>query len=71
MTGPTIALRISGMTCSNCVRHVAEALRSVPGVLDARVDLEAGRAEVTFTGAASPAALVAVVADAGYEAEED
>lgn len=27
-------LRIEGMTCDNCVRHVTQALRSVAGVTD-------------------------------------
>ncbi|MBI5410829.1 MAG: heavy-metal-associated domain-containing protein [Nitrospirae bacterium] len=32
-----ILLRVEGMTCEGCARHVAEALRSVPGVEQAQV----------------------------------
>src|SRR5436189_279940 len=32
MSAQVTELKMSGMTCCNCVRHVTEALRSVPGV---------------------------------------
>lgn len=38
--------RIIGMTCNNCVSKVKEGLLSLPEVLDARVDLEKGKALV-------------------------
>ena len=34
-----IDLGVGGMTCDECVVHVTEALESVPGVEEARVDL--------------------------------
>lgn len=64
----TITLRVEGMSCGHCVRAVTGALEAVPGVRGARVDLEAGRAEVEHDGA-DPEALVAAVMDEGYEAE--
>jgi len=33
-------LKIQGMTCNHCVMRVAKALKQVPGVQDARVDLQ-------------------------------
>jgi uncharacterized membrane protein YraQ (UPF0718 family)/copper chaperone CopZ len=39
-------LAVEGMTCSHCVRMVTDALRSVPGVTEARVTLATGRAHV-------------------------
>jgi len=62
-------LVIHGMSCAACVRRVEQALRSVPGVVDASVNLALGRAEVHFLdGAVELADLVAAVRRAGYEA---
>lgn len=62
-------LKVDGMTCAHCVKHVSEALRAVPGVRDVEVQLEAGRARVRHDGA-SIASLLAAVEDAGYAAGE-
>jgi copper chaperone CopZ len=62
-------LRITGMTCNGCVKHVGDALRKVPGVSAVEVDLAGAQAKVVHDPEASPAAsLIAAVADAGYEA---
>lgn len=61
-------LRITGMSCNNCVRHVDEALRAVAGVTAVEVSLPEGRAKVEHTAEAAPAALIAAVESAGYEA---
>ena len=42
-----IDLGVGGMTCDDCVVHVTEALQSVPGVEQARVDLATRSAVVT------------------------
>lgn len=60
-------LKITGMTCGHCVRSVTGALKTVPGVTSAEVDLKAGSA--TVEGAADPAALVSAVVEEGYQAE--
>lgn len=64
----TTNLRITGMTCNNCVRHVDQALRAVPGVSAVQVNLQAGSAEVTHDDVATLEALVHAVESAGYEA---
>lgn len=62
-------LRVEGMTCNGCVRHVREALRGVPGVAAVEVDLASGQAHVQRDPAtASDAHLVAAVEAAGYTA---
>lgn len=63
-------LSISGMTCNNCVRHVTEALQSVPGVRTASTELETGSAKVRWNAGerADVRALVAAVDEAGYKA---
>ena len=60
-------LTIEGMTCSHCVKHVAEALRAIDGVSEVEVLLEAGRARIRHRGTAV-ASLLAAVEEAGYEA---
>jgi copper chaperone len=65
----TVVLAVDGMTCGSCVTHVTEALLAVPGVVSARVELDAGVAEVV--SASAPAVeLCAAVQAAGYEAWE-
>jgi copper chaperone CopZ len=63
-----LELTIGGMTCANCERHVADALRSVPGTLSANVTLATGQATVeAIPGTVSIAGLKRAVEDAGYE----
>ena len=66
----TLELKISGMTCASCVGRVERALRAVPGVLEASVNLATEGATVRlFEGAAGVDALTVAVAKAGYAAE--
>ncbi|WP_246777272.1 heavy metal translocating P-type ATPase [Microvirga sp. VF16] len=66
----TVDLQISGMTCASCVGRVEKALRTVPGVLDATVNLATERASVrTLGGSNMSGALIAAVKTTGYEAE--
>ncbi|RYD70444.1 MAG: heavy-metal-associated domain-containing protein [Verrucomicrobiaceae bacterium] len=64
----TTNLKISGMTCSACVLHVEQALRTVPGVQEVVVDLGAGRARVEHEDGAE-AKLIEAVEEEGYQAE--
>jgi Cu+-exporting ATPase len=71
VTRGEIALRIEGMTCASCVGRVEHALRGVPGVIDASVNLATERARVVVPAGddeALRARLVAAVVDAGYAA---
>jgi Au+-exporting ATPase len=63
--GPT-ELSIEGMTCASCVGRVERALKAIPGVTEAVVNLATERA--TIHGSAATAALIAAIEDAGYEA---
>ena len=65
----TQELAVGGMTCATCALRVERALRSVPGVLEATVNLATERAVVRAVGATAPAALIGAVQRAGYEAE--
>jgi Cu+-exporting ATPase len=60
-------LSVTGMTCSACVGHVEKALKKVPGVLDASVNLATESAKISSAGVSS-ADLVRAIEDAGYGA---
>jgi len=62
----TIELAVEGMTCASCVGRVERALKTVPGVSDAIVNLAIERA--TVRGVAGADALIAAVEKAGYDA---
>jgi len=58
---------IRGMTCASCVARVEKALRAVPGVVDASVNLATEKASVRGVDV-QPDAIAAAVVKAGYEA---
>ncbi|MDO9318747.1 MAG: heavy metal translocating P-type ATPase [Gammaproteobacteria bacterium] len=64
-----IDLNVSGMTCASCVGRVEKALKNVPGVMDASVNLASGRAHVNISTSGPTASdLTKAVINAGYEA---
>ncbi len=67
----TTELRIRGMTCQNCARHVAEAIQNTPGVRHAVVSIGKNTAAVHWKPGTlkNNAAIIAAVQKAGYEAE--
>jgi copper chaperone CopZ len=64
----TTNLKIDGMTCQNCVRHVREAIQGVEGVMEVDVNLDEGSARVEHESRTQPQKLVAAVIEEGYEA---
>lgn len=62
-----IELNVMGMTCASCVGRVEKALRSVPGVVEATVNLATERASIY--GSADPAELISAIERIGYEAK--
>lgn len=65
----TTTLKVEGMSCQNCVRHVREALEQVDGVQSAEVSLEQGSATVHHEQPIEPQKLIAAVQEEGYEAK--
>lgn len=64
-----VTLRIEGMTCDGCARHVAEALQSIAGVREAAVpNWRSGTAQAMVGPDVADHALVDAVARAGYRA---
>ncbi len=63
----TLVLEVEDMTCASCVLRVEKALKAVPSVQTASVNLATGEAVVTVLGGVSALpALSAAVAKAGY-----
>jgi Cu+-exporting ATPase len=60
---------VEGMTCSSCAGRVEKALRAVPGVTEANINLAIERADVRgLAGITQLPALAAAVSAAGYRA---
>ncbi len=68
--GASISLPIEGMTCASCVARVERALKTVPGVETASVNLATERASVTTKAGVARADLVKAVEEAGYSVLE-
>ena len=64
----TLDLGIDGMTCASCVTRVEKALKKVPGVSEAAVNLATESARVSYAPSEQvEARLRRAVRDAGYE----
>jgi len=60
-------LAITGMTCAGCAHNVERALRGVPGVAEAHVNLATRRASVRYSASATNTARITeAVRAAGY-----
>lgn len=62
----TTTFSVAGMTCDNCVHHVTEAIKAVPGVKATEVSLPTNSAKVE--GDFDEQAIIAAVEEEGYEA---
>lgn len=60
-------LKVQGMTCEMCVKHVKQGLESVPGVQSAVVDLNTNTATVQSADV-DPEILIEAVQEEGYDA---
>jgi len=67
----SLTLPVEGMTCASSVARVERALRAVPGVTEAHVNLATERAEVITTDPANRGSLVAAIEDAGYDVRSE
>jgi P-type Cu+ transporter len=64
------ALLVEGMTCASCVARVEKALRKVPGVSSASVNLATEKATIHALPSVPVSALKAAIEKAGYAAKE-
>ena len=64
----TLDLGVNGMTCASCVSRVEKALKKIPGVQDATVNLATESARVVYTPSGQMDAQIRrAVRNAGYE----
>lgn len=67
----TASIPVEGMTCASCVARVEKAIRAVPGVTSASVNLATERADVRFDGSTKTADIVKAIENSGYGAAEE
>ncbi|QZT54943.1 heavy metal translocating P-type ATPase [Mycolicibacterium austroafricanum] len=67
VSGPSIELRIGGMTCASCANRIERKLNKIDGVA-ATVNYATEKATVTVPDGYDPAQLLAEVENAGYSA---
>jgi Cu+-exporting ATPase len=66
-----VTFRVEGMTCASCAGRVEKALKSVPGVDSASINLATEKATLRVAPEVDPGALYAAVEKAGYEVPSD
>lgn len=63
----TKKIKIKGMMCGNCAKHVKDALESINDI-SAEVDYKSGIAEITFSNETiSNEQITTVITNAGYQ----
>ena len=60
-------LKIEGMMCAHCQKHVNDALAKMEGVTAVTVDLEGKKADVTMDREIPMEEFKKVITEAGYE----
>ncbi len=63
-----LIIRVGGMMCATCVETIEKALSSLPGVLQARVNLATEKAYLTYNSSVSSVEdMKGVIEEAGYQ----
>ena len=65
----TFDLRVTEMTCASCVTRVEKALKAIPGVLQANVNLATEKVHLRTLAEVELASLLAALKKAGYPAQ--
>ena len=68
-TDGKVTLKVEGMTCGHCVGRVQKALDAALGVIEAKVDLDSGTAEISYGAETDIAKLAEIVTESGYPAQ--
>lgn len=66
----TFTVKVEGMMCAHCEKHVSDAIKAIPGVTDCKADKDAKTATVTAEKEIDLALLKKAVEDAGYEVKD-
>lgn len=59
-------IKVNGMMCQNCVKHVESALKAIPGIKKAKADLEKGTATFSSKEKIEESILKKAIEDEGY-----
>ena len=65
----TIEIKVEGMMCPHCVKHVTDACLKVNGVKDVNTSLENKNTVITCLENVKKEELIAAITNAGYEAK--
>lgn len=71
ISSPDVSLSIEGMTCASCVGRVERALKAVPGVQSASVNLATEQATIQLSHEVEHSALVEAIENAGYTVQPE
>jgi Cu+-exporting ATPase len=66
-----LGIYVEGMSCASCVNRIEKAIRTIPGVKSAAVNLATERADVAFAGPADLDGVVDAIRKAGYDAKTE
>ena len=68
VVNPEVTIKVGGMMCATCVETIESALRELPGVVTATVNLGTEKAYVTYNPSLSTTAdMKKAIGDAGYQ----
>ncbi|MDU5149420.1 heavy metal translocating P-type ATPase [uncultured Anaerococcus sp.] len=60
-------VKVEGMSCENCAKHVTEALEKLAGIESVNVNLKDKEAVVDYFGSVEEKEIEAAISEAGYE----
>ncbi len=62
----TYVIAVEGMMCNHCERHVSEALKQIPGIIEVKADFHTGRVEIEADSVPAEAEMKKVIEEADY-----
>ena len=65
----TLQIKVDGMMCPRCEKHVVTAVKKVDGVLDATASHESGFVTITYETEVNESEIKNAIIDAGYEVQ--
>jgi copper chaperone CopZ len=68
MKGNVKTIKVEGMMCPRCEKHVCDALKKIDGIVDVVASHESGTATVTLEKEVAIDVITSAIIDAGYEA---
>jgi heavy metal translocating P-type ATPase len=70
-TGQNVTLSILGMSCASCVGRVERALKTVPSIREANVNIATGRVEIALTEKLDIFAVLSAIEKEGYQVADE